>query len=306
MTTADATARKMILYYQTQFVEKDGKRTLVSPMDLVTHDAGVTDINVGAIHLNRPKKKEDPVFVTVNDTVPADAKLKPLWDELKKLREKKDKRIAVHAFIGGDAKGTFTLLEEDFEKAYAPLRKFLQDYKMDGADLDIEKEGVEDMKNPTATVTKVIDALRKDFGEKFVISMAPGASELTQDVGAMSGVKYKELYRTRGSKINRFHAQFYCTWGDMSTKKGYLDVVKGSGIPAEKIVAGVVTNNKHCGDYIKLATLKSVLQDLKKDCPGFGGVFGWEYHLSGEDEQGAGYKGNPWKWAKEVSSVVRS
>ncbi|SDP95848.1 hypothetical protein SAMN04487905_11862 [Actinopolyspora xinjiangensis] len=293
--------KRMILYYQTHFATKDEQETLVPPAELVRNDAGVTDINLGAIHLNNlddDQERDKPL--TINDTVPQDPKLLPMWDELALIREEVD----VHAFVGGDAPGTFIRLENEFRRYYPLLRDFVAQYRMSGVDLDIEREGKE-MRDPTGTVRKVIDALREDFPEDFTISLAPGASELTQDEGGMSGVRYRELYRTHGAKITRFHAQFYCGWGDMSSKDNYLDVVDKSGIPAEKIVAGVVTHNKHCKDYIELSKLREIVRDLRWERPEFAGIFGWEYHLAGGSENDPKYEDAPWRWAKEISTALR-
>jgi hypothetical protein len=298
---------RTILYYQTHFV-KNGRKLeeLVSPLALVDNDAGVTDLNLGAIHLNNLDDPNQKVPLVINETAPDEPLFEPMWDELEQVKVQRSAQggIRVHAFLGGAAEGTFTLLEKDFDRYYPPLRDFVRNYNLDGVDLDIESEGKK-MTDPTGTVRKVIEELRDDFGDEFTISMAPGASELCEDSGGLSGVRYKDLYKTHGHKITRFHAQFYCGWGDMSTRDAYLNVVRKSGIPAEKIVAGVVTHNDHCSDYIELATLKGVLSDIKKECPGFAGVFGWEYHRSGGSEADKKYQDKPWLWAREVSTALR-
>ncbi|XVS66415.1 glycosyl hydrolase family 18 protein [Actinosynnema sp. CA-299493] len=300
-------AKRTILYYQTHFAKVGQTEHLVSPLALVTNDAGVTDINLGAVHLNdldQDDQKDAPL--TINDTVPEADKFKPMWEELEEIQANRSaQRTQVHAFVGGAAEGTFTRLEKHFGRYYPLLRGFLEKYHFDGVDLDIETEGRK-MENPTKAMGALIDQLRRDFGDGFTISLAPGARELTQDEGGLSCVKYKELHKTHGQAITRFHAQFYCGWGDMSTKDGYLTVVRDSGIPAEKIVAGVVTRRGHCdgAGYVGLADLKEVIAAVKKDCPGFGGVFGWEYHRSGESD-GPQYQDKPWLWAKEVSTALR-
>ncbi|MEV0678834.1 glycosyl hydrolase family 18 protein [Actinosynnema sp. NPDC050436] len=300
-------AKHTTLYYQTHFV-KDGKAEhLVSPLALVTNDAGVTDLNLGAVHLNdldSDKEKHTPL--TINDTVPEADQFKPMWEEVEQIQANRSaQRMKVHAFVGGAAEGTFTRLEKDFGRYYPLLRDFLAKYHFDGVDLDIETEGRK-MKDPTQAVGKVIDQLWQDFGPGFPISLAPGATELIEDKGGLSYVKYRDLYRSHGSKIARFHAQFYCGWGSMSTKDDYLGVVRDSGIPADKIVAGVVTQRDHCegAGYVGLADLKKVIAAVEQECPGFGGVFGWEYHRSGESD-GTQYRDKPWLWAKEVSTALR-
>jgi hypothetical protein len=301
-------AKRTILYYQTHFVKDGGGDRLVSPLALVANDAGVTDINLGAVHLNdldEDDQKHTPL--TINDTAPEADEFKPVWEELEQIQANRSaQRTQVHAFVGGAAEGTFTRLEQQFGRYYPLLQGFLEKYHFDGVDLDIETEGRK-MADPTKTVGTLVDELRKDFGDGFTISLAPGATELTQDEGGLSNVEYKALYENHGRAITRFHAQFYCNWGDMSTKDGYLNVVRDSGVPAQKIVAGVVTRRGHCdgAGHVGLADLKKVIADIEKDCPDFGGVFGWEYHRSGESD-GPQYRDKPWLWAKEVSAALRS
>jgi len=276
--------RRVVLYYQTQFADD----AYVSPLDLTQHDTGVTDVIVGAVHLNEIGGEGAPIHL--NDDPPGAEKFRKMWSELGSVQ---DEGVRVLAMVGGAAQGSFTLLDAEFDTYYPLLRDFLKKYRLDGVDLDVEEE------MSLEGIERVIDALREDFGEDFVITLAPVGTALSGGAN-LSGFDYEKLYRSKGDQISWFNAQFYNGFGNLGSTDDYDRVVDRDLIPADKIVAGTLTAPGNGGsDYVELDALKTTVRKLASDHRNFGGVMGWEYFNS---EPGG--TAEPWRWAAEVSSAM--
>jgi chitinase len=279
-----AGGKRVVVYYQTQY-SNGSSGTYVSPLALTQNNTGVTDVIVGAIHLNAGS------VVHLNDDPPNAAKFIQMWKDLATMR---GQGVHVLAFVGGAAQGSFQRLENEFTTYYPLLKKLIQDYQLSGIDLDVEER----MSN--GAMNRLIDALRTDFGANFLITLAPVATELSGG-GGLSGMNYDQLYRDRGSKISWFNAQFYCGWGSLANTTGYDNVIKRGVFPANKVVAGTVTNPANCSGYVSMPTLKTTIGQLKAKYPDFGGIDGWEYFNSLP-----GGTAKPWQWVSEVSAAVKS
>src|SRR5437763_4173467 len=275
-----ATGRRVIVYYQTIF----NGSTYVSPLTLTSHNTGVTDVLVGAIHLDANS------VVHLNDDPPSAAKFTQMWRDLATLR---GQGVHTLAFVGGAAQGSFQRLETDFATYYPLLRNLVRTYSLSGLDLDIE----EHMSN--AAVNRVIDALQADFGSSFLITLAPVATELSGG-GGLSGINHDTLYRDRGAQISWFNTQFYCGWGSLANTSGYDSIIRRGIVPASKVVAGTVTNPANCSGFVSMSTLKSTVRSLVSKYPTFGGIDGWEYFNSLPGGTAA-----PWQWAQQIAPVVK-
>lgn len=279
-------AGRVVVYYQTQYTGG----TYVSPLPLTEHGTGVTDVLVAAVHLNDVNGPYAPVHL--NDDPPNAAKFEQMWRDLKTLQ---GQGVHVLAMVGGAAPGSFTRLDTEFDTYYPLLRDFIRQYGLDGVDLDVE----EDMS--LAGIERVISSLRADFGAGFLITLAPVGSALSGG-GNLSGFDYEDLYRSRGADIAWFNAQFYNGWGGMGSTSSYDAVIARGLIPAEKVVAGTLTDPSNGGSgYVDLSTLKSTIGALRSKHSGFGGVMGWEYFNSQP-----GGVAEPWRWAAEVSSALKA
>ena len=65
-----------------------------------------------------------------------------------------------------------------------------------------------------------------------------------------------------------------------------------NGWPAEKVVAGMLTNPRHGGSgYVPLELTAAVISVLTERYPNFGGVMGWEYWRSYPQDE------KPWVWS---------
>jgi hypothetical protein len=273
-----ADGKRVVVYYQTQYVNG----VYVSPKAMTDNTTGVTNVLVGAIHL-------DPDVVHLNDDPPEAAKFTQMWADLHAMQAK---GVKVSAFVGGAAQGSFQRLDTEFDKYYPRLKNLVTTYGLDGLDLDVE----ENMSQ--AGINRLIDQLTTDFGTGFVITLAPVATALSGG-GNLSGFNYETLERDRGAKIDWYNAQFYCGWGSMGSTTGYDNIINRGLFTPNKVVTGVVTNSANCGGYVALPTLKNTLGQLVAKYPTFGGVDGWEYFNSDPGGTAA-----PWQWAREMTSAM--
>lgn len=151
------------------------------------------------------------------------------------------------------------MLFSDFEVYYKLLKDTIDKYDfISGVDLDVE-EFV-----PIEQIQMLINRLKKDFGQDFIITMAPIASSLQYDSPGLGGFSYKELYESKeGKLIDWFNCQFYYDFSEES----YQLVVK-NGYPESKIIMGMMVCNED---------MYNIIKNLTKKYNDFGGVFFWEY-----------------------------
>jgi hypothetical protein len=200
--------------------------------------------------------------------------------------------------LGGAARGTYSLLDSpssfSFELAYRPLHDFIRARSLDGVDLDVEEE------MSLSGIIRLMDRLKADFGEQFLITLAPVAAALLDKRTNLSGFDYAELERERGGSVAWYNAQFYCGWGDMHSC-GMYDAIIWKGWRPDKVIVGLVTNPENGNGWVPLLVLRLILGKLRgRYGAGFGGVMGWEYFnaLPGGEEK-------PWEWAGVMARILR-
>src|SRR6218665_3001278 len=274
-------SRRTVVYYQTQYYNG----AYVSPLGLTNNNTRVSDVIVAAIHLNSPTN------VHLNDDPPNSPKFTQMWADLAAMQAR---GVRVLGMVGGAAQGSFQRLDTDFNTYYPVLKNIITTYKLDGVDLDVEEY------MSLAGMERLIRALRADFGQNFVITLAPVATALYGG-GNLSGFNYEQLYRDVGSQISWFNAQFYNGWGFMGTPSGYQAIVNRRVIPAQKVVAGMLSNPVNGGSgYVDITTAQNTVRGLVGSYQEFGGVASWEYFNSLPGDRGA-----PWQWAGTMSSAMR-
>ncbi|OAX80678.1 hypothetical protein ACJ72_04982 [Emergomyces africanus] len=255
---------RIICYYQTYY--PNNGNIYVSMLPLILNNTGVTHVILAAIHIN-----EDPGNLTLNDHSPEDPLYMPLWAEARVLQTQ---GIKVMGMLGGAARGSFERLDKDaasFERYYIPLRDMLRNHAIDGLDLDVEEE------MSLKGIIRLIDRLKEDFGEQFIVTLAPVATALIDGLPHLSGFNYKALEAARGSKIAWYNAQFYNGWGSMENTDVYDQIIVGGWAP-EKVVTGTLTNPENGSNgYVPMDKISAVLGMLLIKYPTFGGVTGWEY-----------------------------
>jgi chitinase len=276
---------RIITYFQTYHHEDQ----YISLLPLLTHPTGITHVILAAIHVNW-----EPYNLTLNDDPPSHPKYTQLWDEVVVLQ---DSGIKVLGMLGGAARGSFARLDYSesrtdipyarFEAYYIPLQDMIRQYNLDGLDLDVEEE------TSLPGMIHLIDRLKSDFGQDFIITLAPVATALMAGRRHLSGFDHRMLEAVRGSSIAWYNVQFYNGWGGLHNTEAYDEIMR-NGWPAEKVVAGMLTNPKHGGSgYVPLELTAAVMSLLVERYPNFGGVMGWEYWDSLPQE---GHE-KAWMWA---------
>lgn len=274
---------RIVCYFQTYHQNDE----YVSLLPLLTNASGITHVILAAIHVNW-----EPHNLTLNDHSPDDSRYTQLWDEILVLQ---DSGIKVLGMLGGAARGTFARLDYSqsrtdvpaarFEAYYVPLRDMIRKYNLDGLDLDIEEE----MSLPG--IIHLIDRLKADFGQGFIITLAPVATALMAGRPHLSGFDHRLLEAARGASIAWYNTQFYNGWGGLHNTAAYDEIMRNGWKP-ERIVAGMLTNPRHGGSgYVPLETTAAVLSLLVEKYPNFGGVMGWEYWSALPQEE------HCWMWA---------
>ena len=254
---------KTIYYYQT-FVGLD---------KLMSHLQDINVIIVSSIHFDKIKNKPQ---IYLNDNKPDDKIFDQLWLQTEKCSAQ---GVTIMLMIGG-AGGAYQNLFSDFENNYKELKELLEEKTwIQGIDLDIEESvKMED-------IQKLMDRLIDDFGEDFIITMAPVSSTLITDGGSMAGFNYKKLYQSKqGKYISWFNTQCYYSF----SYDTYESIIK-NGYPPEKVVMGMES-----GQFDE-KTFKNALDEVNKilkEYPNMAGVFDWEY-LNAPPS-----KDNPSLWAR--------
>ena len=280
---AHAIANRVVMYYQTQY--QNG--VYVSPLPLIGY---VTHLLLAAFHLNMGHTGPD--IVHLNDFQPSADYYAPMWPDIAALQGNGTKVIGM---LGGAAPGTYDCLVDSlFDTYYPPLRDVISTYKLDGMDLDVEQSV------SPATITRIIRTLKADFGDDFIITLAPVASALTEG-GNLSGFDYIDLEANMGPQISWYNAQFYSGFGTFFPEDQYVRIIEyEQGIDPARVTALVLTNPSNGFGFISPQNVVTSIGNLMdKYGTGWGGVGGWEYFNSLPDSS------RPWVWAETMKEAMR-
>lgn len=253
-------------------------------LPLLENYTGVTHIILAAFHINGR-----PGDITLNDDPPESPVYNALWDEVPVIKRA---GVKVMGMLGGAAMGSFQRLDglqPEFEVYYTPLLAIIRRHGLDGLDLDVEEA------MSLQGIIRLIDRLKADLGDDFIITLAPVAAALV-GMGNLSGFNYRELESSRGSKISWYNTQFYNGWGHAHDPRMYAAII-ATGWSANKVVMGLLTNPSNGSQgYVSSKTIGPLLALLTLQFPDFGGIMGWEFFnaLPGDREK-------PWQWAAEMS-----
>ncbi|KAF9460652.1 endo-beta-N-acetylglucosaminidase [Collybia nuda] len=283
---------RVAVYYQTQYDPNLPANShfghYVSPLPLI---GLITHLILAAFHVNL---KPWPVPVALNDFAPDDPWFNQTWADIAVMQSN---GVKVIGMLGGAAPGTYECLIPGvtFDEYYPFLHDTIRKYKLDGMDLDVEQDV------SLANIQFLINRLKADFGDDFIITLAPVASALTEG-GNLSGFDYIELERTMGSKIAWYNAQFYSGFGSIFPEQQYIDIVEyGPGLDPSRLVASTLTNPDLGGGYVDPdEVVQSVMALARKYGYRFGGVAGWEYFISLPNAE------QPWEWAALMKSTMNT
>jgi hypothetical protein len=177
----------------------------------------------------------------------------------------------------------------------------LQKYNFDGLDVDVEE------KVDVSVPLRLINALRRDMGPNFIITMAPLASALSDKVGQnLSGFSYFDLdafATVPGSEeklISWYNGMFY---GGFARGPPFFQSIVEAGWDPSRIVMGVLdcSNDGQPNGFVHIEPLQETIRNLRVLYPNFGGVAGWEYYDAGMSD-GDVYQ--PWSWVKKVGQAL--
>lgn len=267
--SVSAGAKRVTYYYQTQYF--NGKYVSLAPIwkqvSRKTHKPITTDVMVAAFHLGY--NTNGTPYIHLNDNVPGDPMFKVMWKEVATLQQR---GVTVRMMLGGAAQGSYQDLFSQWKTFYPILKHTLRHYKLDGIDLDIEETVA------LSDAQKLIDQLNKDFGKKFIMTMAPVASALWGGSN-LSGFSYLDLYKSpEGKRINWFNGQFYSGFATLQTPTDYEHAAQY--FPPDKIVAGMLSNPLDGSGFVEIPQVEKTLRTLVAKYPHFGGVSAWEYFNS--------------------------
>lgn len=277
---------RLILYYQTTH---NSRGEPISMLPLVTEkNIALTHLIVCSLHINRGG------VIHLNDYPPSNPRFYTLWNETVVLRNSGAK---IMGMVGGAAPGSFdkTTLDGDqatFDYYYGQLRDTILEYDLDGMDLDVEQAMSQ------AGIERLVARLYADFGQNFIITLAPVASAMRNGAN-LSGFNYKTLEAKHGGSIDFYNAQFYSGFGTMRAPSDFQRIVSAGWDPAD-IVAGQLTSPSNGNGYTPYDQLNSTITSLRDTYGQIGGVMGWEYFnsLPGNEQR-------PWEWAQIMTKILR-
>ncbi|KKY33732.1 putative chitinase 3 [Diaporthe ampelina] len=264
-------------------------------LPLITElDIALTHLIVCSFHINYGGE------IHLNDYPPHYPLFSTLWNETLVMKEA---GVTVMGMIGGAAPGSFSSYtldstdEATFEHYYGQLRDVIVQYGLQGMDLDVEQHMSQ------AGITRLVTRLHADFGDGFIITLAPVASALANQ-GNLSGFDYETLEAdavtaSGQDMIDFYNAQFYSGFGTMSSPLSYERVIQNGWEPKD-IVAGQLTNPANGGGFTSTDSLNQTVIALTQEYGTIGGIMGWEYFNSVPGGTAA-----PWQWAQEMTEILR-
>ena len=260
---------KTIYYYQT----------FVGLHDLMDHVQDIDVIIVSSIHFGEDKSGKKGIYL--NDNIPYDPLFNELWFETEKISAQ---GCTIMLMMGG-AGLAYGELFSDFNTYYPLLKQLIVEKSwIKGIDLDIEESVTLD------NVKMLMNRLIKDFGEDFIITMAPVSPSLMNDGSSMAGFSYKELYLSKeGKYISWFNTQCYYSF----SYETYDSIIR-NGYPPDKIVMGMESGQFDKNSFPK--ALHEVIK-IKNKYPNFSGVYDWEYLNAPPDND------DPSQWSKLMKNL---
>lgn len=279
VSTTTQDCDKKIIYYHDRTNDTNGNH--VSLLPLIRNSTGgvVTNVLIATLDLN-----STGLFLRSPDEYSINSpKFSALWSDMTEIQ---NHGIKVSAMMLG-AFRTLSGNQTWFERNYAFLRDGLKKYHFDGLDIDAETEGAISLDE----VIRLIDRLRKDFGEDFLITFSPVAEALSGGRN-LSGFNYTRLEARRGKDIAWYNAQFYNSFGWVGTTKDY-DSIIDYGFDPGKVVMGMATDPANAHNFAPLNETERTVKQLTQKYPRFKGVAGWVYF-----DARPGRQEKPWRWSQ--------
>jgi hypothetical protein len=277
---------RLVIYYQTTH-DSSGRPISMLPLITEQHIA-LTHLIVCSFHINVDAE------VHLNDFPPGHSHFDTVWAEAQVL---KNAGVKIMGMVGGAAAGSFNSRTldgnaETFEHYYGQLRDVIIQYGLQGMDIDVEQSMSQQ------GIARLVDRLYSDFGQEFIITLAPVASALRNGAN-LSGFDYENLEAAYSVAIDFYNAQFYNGFGSMANTAAF-DAVIANGWDPRKILVGQITTPANGGQYVAFDRLNATIVELRRKYGEIGGVMGWEYFNS---QPGA--EARPWEWAQKMTEILR-
>lgn len=243
-------------------------------LEKVLENPKCTHIHISSVHFGY--NPDGSPYIHINDKPPDDPCQDSMWKDTKRASEL---GIKIVLMIGG-AGGGFTSLFSNFDVYYEMLVDTVKEHPwVTGFDLDIEE--TVDINNVKMMIYKILD----DFGDDFIISMAPVIGSLQNNQPGMGGFSYKELLLSpEGSHIHYFNAQSYGSYSE----DDYNSCIE-NGYPSEMVVFGMLSEQYNPSMLSVISNLSAKYKET------FGGVFDWEYFNA---------KPTPESWSVNISKAI--
>ena len=252
--------KQLILYYQT----------FISLKPLFDNNTLPTHIQISSIHFG--KDKNNISYIHLNDQPPNSLIFSSMWKEIEIAH---NLGVKIKLMIGG-ACLAFQEMFSNFDLYYGFLKNVLKSHSyICGVDLDIEENvNLND-------IIKLVNTLKIDFGNEFLISFAPVAYALQQNQPGMGGFLYNDLMNIIGNKIENLNTQFYYDF----CVDSYTEVIQ-NGYKPNQVILGMTQNNNN--EF-------KIVNDLCQKYKDFNGIFFWELSLLD----------NPIEWIKKMKEILR-
>lgn len=262
---------KVCYYYQT-----------FKGLDKLLADPSIIDvIIVSSIHFGT--NKDSTPYIHLNNLAPTDDAFDTVWKQTKELASNNTEILLMVGGAGGGYQEFFS----SYSVCLAMLIDLIKTHNwISGIDLDIEEEVSLD------NIEMLICDLHVEFGDNFIITMAPLSSSLMFDDQGMGGFSYKDLYRScAGEFITRFHVQAY---GEYSFKT--FDAMVNNGYPAKKLILGMLSGQFNTETFKDALTEVGKIKAKYNDA---GGVFDWEYFDAPPNDK------DPGEWARLMTQRLK-
>jgi len=251
--------KQLILYYQT----------FTSLKPLFDNNTLPTHIQISSIHFGKDENNNS--YIHLNDHPPNSPIFDSMWKEIEMSY---NLGVKIKLMIGG-AGLAFQEMFSNFDLYYGLLKNVFKLHPyICGVDLDIE-ENVD-----LNDVIKLVNILKTDFGNEFLISFAPVAFALQKNRTGMGGFLYNDLMNAVGDKIENLNTQFYY---DFSVES-YTEVIQ-NGYKPSQVILGMTQNNNNEFE---------IVNDLCKKYKDFNGIFFWELALLD----------NSVEWIKKMKDIL--
>ncbi len=149
---------------------------------------------------------------------------------------------------------------------YNSLKFFIKRYNIDGIDIDVDMGSPQIM---TYHVFKLIKNLKNDFGEKFIVSLAPIASAFIED---------KNISRNIDFVLLKYYVDFYNVQFDSENIQNFEHILQQNPDLEIKLNICLFTDPDNENEHIDIDQIIEYINDIDAKHIKIHGICGWEYN----------------------------